>query len=140
QRERPATPVAEVESEVPVLEVRPVIAAPRPVLTAYWTDFRGPNRDGRYDQMPIRTEWPAEGLPLVWRQPVGGGYASFTVAEGRAFTIEQRRNREAATAYDLATGRELWMNAWDTDFREPLGGDGPRATPTWHEGRVYVLG
>jgi len=43
-------------------------------------------------------------------------------------------------AYDLETGRELWTNSWDADFRESMGGDGPRATPTWHEGRLYALG
>ena len=26
------------------------------------------------------------------------------------------------------------------DFPETLGGDGPRATPTWHDGRLYALG
>ena len=25
-------------------------------------------------------------------------------------------------------------------FRESMGGDGPRATPTWHDGKVYALG
>ena len=62
--------------------------------TPYWTDFRGPARDGRYTQGRIRTDWPASGLTPLWRQPIGGGYASFTVAEGRAFTIEQRRGRQ----------------------------------------------
>ena len=108
--------------------------------SAYWTDFRGPQRDGRYDQSPVRAQWPASGLPLVWRQPVGGGYASFVIVNGRAFTIEQRRHQEVATAYDMATGRELWAHGWDGEFQESLGGDGPRATPTWHDGRVYALG
>ena len=108
--------------------------------SAYWTDFRGPKRDGRYDQAPIRADWPAKGLPLLWRQPIGGGYASFVIAGGRAFTIEQRRRQEVAAAYDMATGRELWANAWDAEFQESMGGDGPRATPTWNEGRVYALG
>jgi outer membrane protein assembly factor BamB len=125
-----------VEAAVPVapkkIEEKP--------LSVYWTDFRGPHRDGRYDQARIRTDWPASGLPLLWRQPIGGGYASFVIAEGRAFTIEQRRHQEVATAYDIATGRELWASAWDGEFQESMGGDGPRATPTWHEGRVYALG
>ncbi len=43
-------------------------------------------------------------------------------------------------AYDVATGRELWTNAWSGAFREMMGGDGPRATPTWHDGRIYALG
>ena len=107
---------------------------------AYWTDFRGPMRDGVYDEMNILTVWPAQGLPQLWKQPVGGGYASFVAAGGRAFTIEQRRGQEVVAAYDLETGRELWTNSWDADFRESMGGDGPRATPTWHEGRLYSLG
>lgn len=106
----------------------------------YWTDFRGPARDGRYDESPILTQWPAGGLPLLWKQPIGGGYASFVVAEGLAFTIEQRRAQEVAAAYDVETGRELWTQAWEANFVESMGGDGPRATPTWEAGRLYVLG
>jgi outer membrane protein assembly factor BamB len=113
--------------------------APKPV-SAYWTDFRGPKRDGAYDETDILTAWPPQGLPLLWKQPVGGGYASFVAAGGRAFTIEQRRSQEVVAAYDLETGRELWTHSWDADFRESMGGDGPRATPTWHEGRLYALG
>jgi len=111
-------------------------AARRP----YWTDFRGPRRDGHYRQRPIATRWPARGLTPIWKQPVGGGYASFVIAGGRAFTIEQRGPQEAVAAYDVATGRELWTNAWDAEFHEFMGGDGPRATPTWSDGRVYALG
>src|ERR1700682_6050806 len=29
--------------------------------SVYWTDFRGPHCDGRYDQAPIRTDWPESG-------------------------------------------------------------------------------
>jgi len=105
-----------------------------------WTDFRGPNRDGRYDATPILTSWPRQGLRRLWKQPVGGGYASFVVAGGRAFTIEQRRNQEVVAAYDVQSGRELWTNGWNANFQESMGGDGPRATPTYHEGRIYALG
>ena len=107
---------------------------------AYWTDFRGPARDGRYQEMSIFTAWPAGGLKPVWKQPVGGGYASFVVAHGRAFTIEQRRTMEVVAAYDVFTGREIWTHSWTGLFEELMGGDGPRATPTWFDGRVYALG
>jgi outer membrane protein assembly factor BamB len=106
----------------------------------YWTDFRGPNRDGHYRERPILTNWPAGGLTPVWKQPVGGGYASFAIARGRAFTIEQRGDEEVLAAYDVGTGRELWTHRWRAIFREFMGGDGPRATPTWADGRVYALG
>ena len=131
------------------------VAAPGPTETAavaksaavspsgpapYWTDFRGPMRDGRYQEVPVLADWPAAGLTPLWKQPVGGGYASFVVARGRAFTIEQRGAQEVVAAYDVPTGREIWTNAWPAEFRESMGGDGPRATPTWSDGRVYALG
>ena len=106
----------------------------------YWTDFRGPARDGHYREMPVRTTWPSGGLTPLWKQPIGGGYSSFVAARGRAFTIEQRGPEEVAAAYDLRTGLELWTSRWRGVFREALGGDGPRATPTWSDGLLYVLG
>lgn len=106
----------------------------------YWTSFRGPLNDGHYQERPILTNWPASGLKLLWKQPIGGGYGSFAIANGRAFTIEQRRDNEAAVAYDLETGRELWSQSWAAHFDESMGGDGPRSTPTYSDGRVFALG
>ncbi|MEP6919834.1 MAG: PQQ-binding-like beta-propeller repeat protein [bacterium] len=105
----------------------------------YWTNFRGPNRDGHYDEMAVLTSWPTNGLTPIWKQPIGLGYASFVVADGRAFTIEQRRKQEVVAAYDVATGRELWKQGWNAEFNNDTG-DGPRATPTWDDGRIYALG
>ena len=105
----------------------------------YWTNFRGPNRDGNYEEMPVMTQWPAGGLSPLWKQPIGLGYASFVVADGRAYTIEQRRGQEMVTAYDVATGREIWKQGWNALYADETG-DGPRATPTWDDGRIYALG
>jgi outer membrane protein assembly factor BamB len=127
-------PAAAAPSASPTVE-KP--SAPALTPSAHWTDFRGRDRDGHYRQQPVRTDW-GPSLTPVWRQPVGSGYASFVVADGRAFTIEQRGRREMAAAYDLATGRELWTTAWNGLFQ--ANGDGPRATPAWHDGRLYVLG
>jgi outer membrane protein assembly factor BamB len=111
-------------------------ASPSSAITnSYWTGFRGLNRDGHYEQTKISAK-----PRLLWKQPIGGGYASFACGEGRAFTIEQRRQNETATAYDIQTGRELWSHQWPTEFLEALGGDGPRATPVYDDGRVYFLG
>ena len=137
----PATPTSKAGTPDPGTPDRETRApSPETRSTSYWPDFRGPRRDGHYRQVAIRTDWPAAGLTPIWKQPVGGGYASFAIADGRAFTIEQRGEREVVAAYDLKTGRELWTNAWQAAFRELMGGDGPRATPTWSDGRVYALG
>jgi outer membrane protein assembly factor BamB len=114
---------------------------PQPASSStYWTEYRGPGRTGIYAETEIMTDWPSGKLPLLWKRPVGGGYASVVVANGTIFTIEQRRKKEVVAAYDLDSGREKWIHGWDADFREILGGNGPRATPTWHDGRLYALG
>ncbi|HVQ13091.1 MAG TPA: PQQ-binding-like beta-propeller repeat protein [Vicinamibacterales bacterium] len=133
-----ADPVVAPGPEEPAAVAKPAVAAS--TGPAYWTDFRGPNRDGEYREVPVLADWPSGGLTPLWKQPVGGGYASFVVARGRAFTIEQRGAQEVVAAYDVPTGRELWTNSWAAEFRESMGGDGPRATPTWSDGKVYALG
>lgn len=115
--------------------------SPSPIVSSSdWPDFRGPNREGRYLGPPLRTSWPAGGLKPLWKQPVGEGYASFVAVGGRAFTIEQRGEREVVAAYDIKSGRQLWTNDWPAAFREFMGGDGPRATPAIADGLLYALG
>lgn len=106
----------------------------------YWTEYRGPGRAGVYDQSPVRTDWPSDGPPELWRQQIGGGYASMVVADGLVFTIEQRRDREVVAAYRVEDGRQAWEHSWKSRFQESMGGDGPRATPTWSDGRIYAQG
>jgi outer membrane protein assembly factor BamB len=137
QSQTPAVPSAPVADATAAPSPEPT-PAPAVAWTKQWTDFRGARRDGHYTAAPIRTDWAA--LKPMWKQPIGGGYASFVVADGRAFTIEQRGKDEVAAAYDVMTGRELWTNNWKASFIESMGGPGPRATPTYHDGTLFVLG
>jgi outer membrane protein assembly factor BamB len=105
-----------------------------------FAEYRGRARDGVVLGPAIARDWAKDPPQLIWRQPVGGGYAGFVLADGRAVTIEQRRDKEAVVAYDAATGRELWVHDDPALFSESLGGDGPRATPTIAEGDVFALG
>ena len=113
---------------------------PAPGRGNYWTDYRGPGRAGIYDQTSLNLDWPEDGPAELWRQQVGGGYASMVVADSLVFTIEQRRSREVVAAYRLESGRQVWEHSWSARFSESMGGDGPRATPTWNDGRLYAQG
>jgi outer membrane protein assembly factor BamB len=42
--------------------------------------------------------------------------------------------------YEVRTGQMQWMHSDPARFSEALGGDGPRATPTIVDGRVYTMG
>ena len=139
-RQAPEAPAPAQPDATPAVAPRALAPSVKTIKAAYWSDFRGPGRAGVYAETEIDTAWPAAGLPRLWKQPVGGGYASFTVAEGRAYTIEQRRDREAVTAYDVETGRELWAFTYAALFDEIMGGAGPRATPVYRGGLLYSLG
>lgn len=103
-------------------------------------EYRGRQRDGIVTGPLLARDWKAKPPRLLWRQPVGGGYAAFAVAGNAAVTIEQRRDREAVVCYDIATGRERWRHEYAARFTEALGGEGLRATPTIAGGDVYALG
>ena len=140
QAAQPAASVTAAPSPSPSASASPSPGqAPAEPAKNYWTNFRGPRRDGKYEEANISTNWPANGLPVVWKQPVGVGHASFVVADGKAYTIEQRRSQEVVAAYDMNNGRELWTQKWNAEYSDSTG-DGPRATPTWDAGRIDALG
>lgn len=105
-----------------------------------WPGYRGANRDGVATGPTLARDWSKSPPREIWRQPVGGGYASFAIANGFLVTIEQRREREVVVCYEAATGKEVWATGWNARFEERLGGPGPRATPTIAHGDVFALG
>jgi outer membrane protein assembly factor BamB len=104
-----------------------------------WPGFRGPLRNGITSVKAGEFDWTKKPTEL-WRHPVGRGWSSFSVVQGRAFTQEQRDDLECVVCYDIKTGQQIWAHEDDERFDEPLGGPGPRATPTIHESRLYSLG
>jgi outer membrane protein assembly factor BamB len=107
---------------------------------ANWPQWRGPNRDGISKETGLLKQWPADGPPLVWKAVgAGRGFSSFSVANGKLFTMGLRGDREFVLAFDVATGKEAWATANGSAFHNDRG-DGPRGTPTVDGDRVYVLG
>lgn len=107
---------------------------------ALWPQWRGPNRDGISKETGLLRQWPAEGPPLVWKAAgAGRGYSSFSIANGKLFTMGLRGDREYVVAFDIATGKEAWATPHGSAFRNDRG-DGPRGTPTVDGDRIYALG
>ena len=105
-----------------------------------WPGFRGPERDGRRRGVRIATDWNQNPPRELWRHRVGPGWGSFAVVGKAVYTQEQRGPNESVVCYDADTGKEIWAHDDATRFHEDLGGDGPRATPTFHDGKIYALG
>ncbi len=116
--------------------------AGNPIVAAEgdWLEFRGPKRDGAVTGVTVRTDWAEKPPKQNWKRRVGPGWSSMVVIGDRLFTQEQREADEAVVCYDAATGDELWSHEDSGRFAESMGGVGPRATPTFADGRVYALG
>ena len=71
---------------------------------------------------------------------MGPAWSSFAVAGPMLFTQEQRGPLETVVCYDAETGREIWNQPHEARFDDPLGGPGPRATPTLANGGLFVTG
>jgi outer membrane protein assembly factor BamB len=88
----------------------------------------------------IATDWKEHPPRLLWRHRVGPGWSSFAVVGTRSYTQEQLDSDERIICSDVETGAPLWVHSDHTRFSEEIGGPGPRATPTFHEGKLYVQG
>ncbi|HUG92696.1 MAG TPA: PQQ-binding-like beta-propeller repeat protein [Planctomycetaceae bacterium] len=102
--------------------------------------FLGPDRSCAIENVALEPDWDAHPPRLVWSQPIGGGWSGFAVVNGFAVTQEQRGTDELVTCYQVASGRVMWFHARPARYESVMGGVGPRATPTIHDGRVYALG
>jgi outer membrane protein assembly factor BamB len=124
---------------------------------ADWPQWMGPNRDGVWPETGIAETFPAGGPKVLWRTPVGGGYAGPAVANGKVYVTDKQLKPGAADpvdpfdvkkpvpsaervlCLDAKTGRQLWKHEYDCTYQVSYPA-GPRATPTVSGGKVYTLG
>ena len=81
------------------------------VLADDWPQFGGPNRDGAWNESGLLKAFPADGLKIRWRVPVGSGWSSPIVSGGRVFVCDAERKKpkawERIHCYDEKTGKPL---------------------------------
>lgn len=104
-----------------------------------WPNFRGPNHDGICRESGLRTDFAAPPKTL-WQRDLGSGFSSFAVVGDRVFTAGTQNDQQVVYCLNAASGEPIWTTPIERAYPESQGGDGPRATPTVHDGRVYMLG
>lgn len=113
-----------------------------------WPQWRGPNRDGVWNESGIIKTFPAEGLKIRWRIPVGPGWSSPVVVRGRVYLTDMRlakpRAWERIQCFKESSGKLLWSRESELVYPDwafiPEHGGGPAATPIVEAGKVYWFG
>jgi outer membrane protein assembly factor BamB len=109
---------------------------PRFLGNGYWAEVEGAELD---------TDWQAHPPEELWRHEIGAGWSSFAIVGNYAVTQEQRGDQEIVACYRVDNGDVVWTHADEArfdpaDFQGGLGGIGPRATPTIHDGKILTQG
>ena len=108
-----------------------------------YTQWRGPNRDGAASAFAEPASWP-ETLTRRWKVDVGVGYATPLVVADTVYVFTRRNDTEVMTALEAATGKERWHTSYPAPYAPATPaaahGVGPKATPLFHNGRLYTLG
>jgi outer membrane protein assembly factor BamB len=121
-----------------------------------WPQWLGPRRDGVWRETGILDKFPKDGPKVLWRTPVGYGYAGPAVADGRVFVTDfvpdpgakmpasgfknpPVPGRERVQCLEEKSGKVLWTHDYKCTYEVGYCG-GPRATPTVHGDKVYTLG
>src|SRR6185436_12878167 len=85
-------------------------------------------------------DWKSHPPKLLWKQRIGPGWSSICMIQDRLFTQEQRGEKEMVVCYHTDTGEQIWAHEDTARFYEAVSAAGPRATPTYVDGRIYTLG
>ncbi|MCE9530095.1 MAG: PQQ-like beta-propeller repeat protein [Planctomycetes bacterium] len=119
-----------------------------------WPQWMGVQRDDVWRETGIIENFPKEGLKLLWRKAVSGGYSGPSVANGRVFVTDYLtkgdvtkevfdrtdfKGQERIQCFSAEKGELLWEQKYDCNYTVSYP-CGPRASPTVHDGKVYVLG
>ncbi len=104
--------------------------------SASFYQFLGNDRNGFIRSESFETDWGRNPPKMLWRRPVGEGWSGFAVGLGNAYTLFQEERNEVVAAVDLLTGEEKWRQSFAGRHFDPLGGAGPRSTPTIFQNRL----
>jgi outer membrane protein assembly factor BamB len=108
-----------------------------------WPDWRGKGRNGIWLEQNIISEFPGPEIGLKWRTPLGSGYSSPTVSQGKVYVMDRitsPEEQERVRCFDGETGRALWTYAYECRYQGIGYQAGPRASVVLDEGRAYALG
>lgn len=105
------------------------------------TQWRGPNRDGKYNEAQLLKQWPEKGPELLWStEELGAGFAAPVVTSDKLFINGVVSGNSTLFCFDLK-GNLLWKSPNGKEFTgEGYSANfpGARPSPTVVDNLVYT--
>jgi outer membrane protein assembly factor BamB len=99
--------------------------------------WRGEQRDGKYNETNLLKEWPQNGPELLWHfDELGEGHASVAVSNDRIYTAGTENGNGFVIALNH-DGNKIWKTEYGKEFMESW--PGVRSTPNIYGDNLYIL-
>jgi len=108
-----------------------------------WPDWRGPDRDGSWNEKGIIKYLDPDQVKIKWSVPLSAGYSGPTVYDQRVYVTDRLthpENVERVLCFNALTGEKIWSFTYDCDYVGVGYPAGPRASVILEENRAYSLG
>ncbi|MGB7345279.1 MAG: PQQ-binding-like beta-propeller repeat protein [Pirellulaceae bacterium] len=105
---------------------------------AQWPRFLGPDANGISNETGLIQQLSPETVKTLWRVPGGVGMSAVALSGDRAITLWNTDTEQVLAALDAQSGKTLWTTPVSAAYENGQG-DGPRATPTIDDDRVYAF-
>lgn len=112
---------------------------PTTACTGDWPSYGGPDRNWISKESGWASKWPDEGPTKLWEQEVGIGFSSFSVSQGRVYTMGWADDKDTVFCFDAETGKVIWTHSYAAPLLDKYYEGGPGGTPTVDDGRVYTM-
>ena len=102
-----------------------------------FSQWRGPDRDGKYPDTGLLKQWPEEGPAMLWSfEGLGAGHGSVSIADERIFVLGMPDTIGIIYSFDME-GNLLWQKEYGLEWYKNY--TGPRSTPTIIDGLLYFI-
>jgi len=101
------------------------------------SQWRGPNRNGIYNETGLLKSWPQNGPALLWHfDDLGAGHASAAVTKSTVYTCGTEGTNGFVIALSLE-GKLIWKTEYGKEWFDNW--EGVRTTPLVVEDKIYIV-
>lgn len=101
------------------------------------SQWRGPDRDGKYPQTGLLDQWPDDGLHMLWSyEGLGAGHGSVSVAGDQIFVLGMPDTMGVIYSFDME-GNLIWQKEYGLEWH--INYTGTRSSITIVDDQLYFV-